>query len=177
MRLHLTPLIHGVQKEQGTLQERASVLELKCSELQASNRNLTENWEREISSARSAEATFQRRLFEEEKKSIALEAAAKEAQTFLKEREKRAKDLVAELEKSQQEVATMKTVPQPPPSPSKDAVEDSDLVVALRGDCARLQIENEEFVRKFNTIEDRYKSGDLVRSILSRFTRLLTGCA
>lgn len=128
-----------------------------------------QSWEREISSARSAEATFQQQLFVEEKKLLSLEADAKETQTFLEESKKRVKDLTAELEKLQQEVAAMKVVPQPPPSPPKASVEDSDVVVALRADNARLQSEKEDLVNKFNTIEDRYKCGDLVRSLLSHF--------
>lgn len=154
----LTP---HIQKEQGTLQERVSALELKCTELQNSNRDFTESREREISSARSAEATFQQQLFAEEKKS--LEVSLTEAQNSLGESRKKVEDLTTEVEELQQEVAVMKAVPQPPPSPPKDVVGDSDIVVALRADNARLQGEKEELVHKFNTTEDRYKSGALVR--------------
>lgn len=83
---------------------------------------------------------------------------------MLLESRREAKELTAEIGKLQQEITVMKAVPQPSPSPRKDAIEDSDVVVALRADYARLQSEKEELVHKFNTTEDRYKSGDLVRS-------------
>lgn len=133
---------------------------------------MTEKLEREISSAHLAEATFQKQLFAEEQKILSLEAVAKEAQTLLEESSNRRKDLTAELEKLQQEVAVAKAVPQSLPIPPEAVVEDSEVVVTLRADIARLQNEREEFVRKFNTIEERYKSGDLVRSLLSRFHTL-----
>lgn len=151
--MHLIPPVHDVQKEQGTLQERVSVLELQCTEFQTSNRRLTESWEREISSARSAEATFQQQLSAEGEKSLSFEAAAKEA--------------TAELEKLNREVVAMKATIQSPPSPPKNAVEDSDIVTALRAEVAGLQGEKEGLVRMFNTIESRYKSGDLVCFLLT----------
>jgi uncharacterized coiled-coil protein SlyX len=132
---------------------------------------LTECQEREISSARSEEATFQQKLFAEEKKS--LEAIVKETQNSLEESKKKVEDLTTEFEELQQEVTAMKAAPQPPPSPPKDTVGDSDIVVALRADNARLQGEKEELVHKFNTTEDRYKSGDLVRPLLSQFALVL----
>jgi uncharacterized coiled-coil protein SlyX len=134
---------------------------------------LTECHEREISAARSAEAKLQRQLSLEEKRSLSLEAVVKETQTFLEESRKKVKDLTAELENLRHEVAAMEVVPQPPPSPPKDAVEESDIVVTLRADNARLRSEMEEQVRKFNTIEHRYKSGDLVRFLPSHLTRPL----
>ena len=115
--------------------------------------------------------TFQQQLFAEEKKSLSLEAAAKETQTFLEESRTRVEDLTAELEKLQLEVVAMKALPQ---HPKKGAVEDSSVVVAQRAEIARLQGEKDELVLKFNTTEDRYKSGDLVRSPLSHFSCPLT---
>ena len=85
------------------------------------------------------------------------EAAAKEAQNLLEEK-------IAENEKLQQELAAVKAIPPPPPSSPKGAVEDPDVVAALRADVARLEKKNEDLVRKFNTIEERYKNGDLVCS-------------
>ncbi|KAF9652189.1 hypothetical protein BDM02DRAFT_3109613 [Thelephora ganbajun] len=148
----------AASKEQGILQGQVSVLEVKCSELQASNRDLVESLERENSSVRSAETTFQQQLFAKEKEW--LEAAAKEAR-ILEESMKKVNDLTVENEKLQQEVAATKAIPPPPPIPPKDAIEDSDVVVALRADITRLQNKNEELVRKSNTIEERYKNGDL----------------
>ena len=114
--------------------------------------------------------TFQQQLFAGEKKILSFEAIAKEAQTLLEESRQRVKDLTVEAEKLQQEIASMKATPVPPPSPPKDAAEDSDMVVALRADKARLQNEIEELVHKSNTIEERCKSGDLVRSLFYQST-------
>jgi len=158
----LTSLFSGPQKEQGILQERLSVLELKRSELQISNRDLTESLEHEKNSARSAEATLQQQLSAEEKKRLALEIAAKDAQILLEESRKKATGLAVENEKLRQEIEAAKAIPPPPPSPPKGAVEDLDVVVTLRADVTRLQSEQEELVRKSNTIGERYKSGDLV---------------
>lgn len=113
-----------------------------------------ESLEREKSSTHSVQIVCQQQLFAEEKKRLVLEAAAKEAQNLLEER----------LVKLQQELAAAKAIPPPPPSPPKGAVEDPDVVAALRADITRLQNENEELVRKSNTIEGRYKNGDLVCS-------------
>ena len=162
-RLHFSSLSRRLQKEQGILQERVSVLELKCSELQISNRDMAESLEREKSSARSAEATRQQQRFAEEKERLTLEATAKEAQTLLEESRKKANDLIADNEKLQQELAVAAISP-PPPSPPKGIVEDPDVVVALRAKITGLQNEKEELIRKCDTIEERYKNGDLVCS-------------
>jgi len=169
-----TPHFSDLQKEQGILQERLSALELKCSELQISNRDLTKSLEHEKSSVRSAEATHQEQLFAEEKKRLALEAAAKDAQIPLEESRTKVNDLTVENEKLRQEIEAAKAVPPPPPSPPKGAVEDSDVVAALRADVARLQSEQEELVRKSNTIGERYKSGDLVCPPIPSFAQSLT---
>ena len=76
------------------------------------------------------------------------------------------KGLTLEVERLQQELGAMKIIPPLPPTPPKDNVEDSDVVVALQADIARLQSEKEELVHKLSTIEERYKTGDLVRSPL-----------
>ena len=159
--LHLTPL-HDLQKEQGVLQERASALELKYSELQTSNRDLVEDLEREKRSARSAEATLQQQQFAEEKKRLAFEAAEKELKTLLEDSRKKASDFATENEKLQQEVAAAKATPPPPPSPLKDAVEDPDVVAILRGEITGLQNEKEELIRESKTIEERYRNSRLV---------------
>ena len=117
-----------------------------------------ESLEREKSSTHSAQIVCQQQLFAEEKKQLVLEAATKEAQGLLKEK-------IAENEKLQQELAAAKAIPPPPPSPPKGAVEDPDVVAALRADIVRLQNKTEELVLKSNTIEERYKNGDLVRSL------------
>lgn len=122
--------------------------------------------ERERSFARSAEAAHQQQLFEEEKKRLALEAVAKEAQTLLEENRNKTSDLIVENERLQQEITAAKTIPPPPQSPPKDPVEDPNVLAALRADIARLQNEKEELVRKSDTIEERYKNGDLVCSTL-----------
>ena len=118
--------------------------------------------EREKSSARSAQAAHQQQLLGEEKKWLALEAVAKEAQTLLEESRKRTSGLIIENEKLQQEIAAARDISPPPPSPPKGPVEDPDVVAALRADISRLQDEKEELVRKSDTIEERYKNGDLV---------------
>ena len=123
---------------------------------------MTESLERERSSARSAEAAHQQQSFEEEKKRLALEAVVKEVQTLLEESKKETSDLTVECEKLQQEIAAQKAIPLPPPSPPKGPVEDPDVVAALRADIGTLQNEKEELVRKLDTIEERYKNGDLV---------------
>lgn len=92
-----------------------------------------------------------------------------EAQASLEESRDKAKDLAGEIEKLQKELAETKAVPPPPPSPPKATAEDSGVVVALRADVARLESENEELIRRSNNIEERYKSGDLVRPPPSRF--------
>ena len=148
------------QKEQGILQERVSALELRCSELQISNRDSAEILERERSSARSAEATRQQQQLEEEKERSTLEAAAKEARALLEGRNKKVNDLIIENEKLQQELAAAKAIP--PPSPPQGTTADPNMAEGLRGDITRLQNENGELVRKANTIEERYKNGDLV---------------
>lgn len=141
-----------------------SALELKCSESQLSNRDLTESLERERSSARSAEAAHQQQLFEEEKKRLALETVVKEVQTLLEESKKETSNLTVEREKLQQEIAAQRAIP--PPPPPKGPVEDPDVVAALRADIGTLQNEKEELVRKLDTIEERYKNGDLVCPML-----------
>lgn len=161
MTFYLTSLFHDIQKEQGILQERLSVLELKRSELQTSNRDLMESLERERGSVRSAEATLQHQLFAEEKKRLELEAAAREAKALAEEIRKQVNDLTVENQKLQQEVVAAKAI-QLPPSPPKGPVEDPDLVAALRADTARLQSEIEELVRKSKTIEERYQNSRLV---------------
>lgn len=127
-----------------------------------------ESRDREIGSARSAEATFQKQLFAEEKKSLSFEAATKEAQVSLEESRNKVKGLTWEVEKLQKELAETKAIPPPPPSPPKAIAEDSGAVVALRADVARLESEKEELVRRFNNIEERYKRDDLVRPQPSR---------
>ena len=122
--------------------------------------------EREKSSVRSVEATLQQQQFSEEKIRIALEAATKEAQILLEESGKKVDGLIVENERLQQEVAAAKIIPPPPPTPPKDAIEDSDEVVALRADVTRLQGEVEELIRRSNTIVERYKNGDIVCSPL-----------
>ena len=148
------------QKEQGILQERVSALELKCSELQISNRDSAEILERERSSARSAEATLQQQQLAEEKERFTLEAAAKEARTLLEESNKKVNDLIIDNEKLQQELAAAKAIP--PSSPPKGITEDPNMVEGLRDDITKLQNENDELVQKADTIEKRYKNGDLV---------------
>lgn len=123
-----------------------------------------ESLEREKGSAHSAEATFRNQLFAEEKKSLSLEAVAKEAQTSLEETRKRMEDLANEIERLQQEVVAAKSIPPPPQSPPEGAFEDSDIVVSLRADISRLQNENGDLLQKSNTIEERYRSGNLVGS-------------
>ena len=113
--------------------------------------------EREKSSTHSVQIVCQQQLFAEEKKQLVLEAATKEAQNLLEEK-------IAENEKLQQELAAVKAIPPPLPSPAKAAVEDPDVVVALRADTARLQNAYDELVHKSNTIEGRYKNNDLVCS-------------
>ena len=159
--MHLTSHFYNAQKEQGILQGRVSVLELNCSELRTSNCDLADSLEREKASVRSAEATLQHQLFAEEKKRLVLEAAAKEDKILVEETKKKVNDLTVEIQKLQQEVAAAKTI-QPPPASPKGAVEDSDLVVALRADITRLQSENEELARKSETIEERYQNSCLV---------------
>lgn len=148
------------QKEQGILQERVSALELRCSELQISNRDSAEILDRERSSARSAEAARQQQQLAEEKGRSTLEAAAKEARTLLEGSNKKVNDLVIENEKLQQELAAAKAIP--PPNPPKNTTEDPNIAQGLRDDISRLQNENGELVRKADTIEERYKNGDLV---------------
>jgi len=104
--------------------------------------------ERERSSARSAEAV------------------AKDVQALLEESKKKTSDLTVECEKLQQEIAAQKAIPPPPPSLPEGPVEDLNVVAALRDDIGRLQNEKEELVRKLDTIEERYKNGDLVCSTL-----------
>ena len=163
---HLTPLFRDVQKEQGILQERVSVLELKCSELQTSNRDLMEDSEREKLSVRSAEAVLQQQQLVEEKNRVAFESAVREANLLAEERGGKVNDLTVENEKLRQEVAAAKAVIQSPPSPPKCAIEDSSVVAALKADMIRLQSEKEELVRKSKTIEERYKNSHLVCSPL-----------
>ena len=163
--LRLTSLYHYIQKEQGILQGRVSVLELNCSELQTSNRDLMESLEREKKSLRSAEATFQNQLFAEEKKHLALETATREDKILVEEARKKVTDLNIEIQKLQQEIAAAKTI-QPAPSPPKDTSEDPDLVASLRADITRLESINGELVRKSETIEERYQNSCLVCSLL-----------
>ena len=113
-------------------------------------------------------------LSAEEKKWLALEAAAKETQILLEESRKKAIDLIAENGGLQQELAAAKAIPPPPPSTPKGTVEDPDVVAALRADITELQNEKEELVRRSNTIEERYKNSDLVCSPSPTFARLLT---
>jgi hypothetical protein len=103
-------------------------------------------------------------MLEEEKKRLALEAVAQEAQKLLEESGKKTGNLIVENEKLMQEIAAVKAIPPPPPSPPKGPVEDPNVVATLRADTARLQNEKEELVRKSDTIEERYKNGDLVCS-------------
>ena len=127
--------------------------------------------EREKSSARSAEDVRRQQLVAEEKKRLALEAAAKETQILLEESNK---SLIVEKGKLQQELAAAKAMPPPPLSPPKGTVEDPDVVAALRADITELRNEKEELVRRSNTIEERYKNGDLVCSPHPTFARSLT---
>ena len=163
--LHLTLFRFGVQKEQGGLQERISALELKCSELETSARDLMEDLEREKRSVRSAEATLQQQQFAEENKRLVFEAVERELKILLEESRKEANDSAAENQKLQQEIATAKANIPPPPSPPKDVVR-PDVVAALRAENTRLQNENEGLVRESKTIEERYKNSRLVRSSL-----------
>ena len=125
--------------------------------------------ERERSSARLADAAHQQQLFEEGKKQFAFEAVAKEAQTLLKESKRKTSDLIVENKGLQQEIVAAKAVYPPPSSPPKVPIEDPNVVAALRADIARLQNEKEELVRRSDTIEERYKNGDLVCSTLLNF--------
>jgi len=87
----------------------------------------------------------------------------KETQILLEESNK---FLIVENNKLQQELAAAKAIPPPPLSPPKGAIEDPDVVAALRVDITELRNEKEELVRRSNTIEERYKNGDLVCSPL-----------
>lgn len=139
-----------------------SALELKCSELQTSNRDLMEDLEREKLSARSTEATLQQQQFAEENKRLVFEAAEKELKTLLEESRKKVNDFAVENEKLQLEVEAAKTALPPPSSPPKAAVEAPDVMAPLRAEIAKLQNEKEELIRESKTIEERYKNSCLV---------------
>jgi hypothetical protein len=125
---------------------------------------LAESLGREKSSVHSAEAALKQQQQFAEKERLALEAAAREARTIAEENGKKVNDLTLECEKLQQEVAAAKAIPPLPPSPPRDAVEDSDVVTTLRADIISLQDENEKLVHKSKAIVERYKNSDLVCS-------------
>lgn len=126
---------------------------------------MAESLGHEKSSVRSAEAALkQQQQFAEEKERLTLEAAAREARTIAEENRKKVNDLTLECEKLQQEVAAAKAIPPLPPSPPRDAVEDSDVVATLRADIISLQDEKEKLVHKSKAIVERYKNSDLVCS-------------
>jgi hypothetical protein len=69
--------------------------------------------EREKRSARSAEDALQQQLFAEEKKWLALEAAAKEAQILLEQSRKKVNDLTARTRNSSRRSRQQRLSPHP----------------------------------------------------------------
>ena len=90
------------------------------------------------------------------------DVTAKETNVLIEEIRKKVDDFIVKNKEFQQETVVVGAI-QPPPNLPKDAVEDSDLVAALRADITRLQNKNEELICKSKAIERRYRDGCLVR--------------